>query len=387
MSEALLFPETPYGKFLGIVARTDDPEKRGRVQVYVDQLLGANISPWIEPSSLGMDVPDTGANVWVEVAYSDDHTLWQLIYLPGAQEAEALPPTAQGVDDESSGALKAGQPMQVPPATAKASSGWPTTRSLETVDALAPSPNAGVYPRNNVRKTKGGFILETDDTPYNERLAFWHPSGAYFEVNAQGGLCHRFTNLKLSVVAGRTTQVGGDELLEIQGARREQVTGNDISFVDGDTHKRTAGYDLAVDRNMQVQVAGGLTTDVDGLAEYNFTNNREVSVGGLDSYANLGGYNASYFSNFNLLLALGGTFVLTPGTTLDIKSLPAPTVPVATSAITLATSAFVTSLNAVATALETTNPVAATALFAAIEVYTGVLTLAGGGISTNLKVN
>ena len=387
MSEALLFPETPYGKFLGVVARTDDPERRGRVQVYVDQLLGANVSPWVEPTSLGIDVPEVGQNVWIELAYSDDHSLWQLIYAPGAQDADEIPPTAQGVDDESSGALKAGQPMHVPPATGKASTGWPTNRTLEELDALAPSANAGVYPRNTVRKTKGGFVLEVDDTPYNERLAYWHPSGAYYEMNAQGGLCHRFTSHKLSVVAGRTTQIGGDDLCEIQGSRREQVTGNDISYVDGDTHKRTAGYNLAVDRNMLQEVGGGYTCNIDGTAEYNFTNNREISVGGLDTYTCLGGVNAVVLNSTNAMLALGGTIAMPPLMTLDIKTLPTPTVFVATAATTLATSAFMISLAAVVTALEATNPAAATALTTAIGLYTSTLTAGAGGISTNLKVN
>jgi hypothetical protein len=66
-------PQRFWGKYRGRVINNADPERRGRVQVVVPEVLGASVSIWAMPCSpyagdgVGLFVlPPVGASVWVE---------------------------------------------------------------------------------------------------------------------------------------------------------------------------------------------------------------------------------------------------------------------------------------------------------------------------------
>jgi len=78
------------GFYRGVVARTDDPEKRGRIQVDVPTVNGANRVPnvWIKPAFFGAGAkrgwfwpPDVGDTVYV--AYRNGHPGRPELYLGG----------------------------------------------------------------------------------------------------------------------------------------------------------------------------------------------------------------------------------------------------------------------------------------------------------------
>lgn len=72
------------GKFRGIVARNDDPDKIGRLLVNVPDVLGNNASGWAMPclpyagKGVGLFLlPPVGAHVWVEFEHGDpDYPIW-----------------------------------------------------------------------------------------------------------------------------------------------------------------------------------------------------------------------------------------------------------------------------------------------------------------------
>lgn len=73
-----------YGKYKGVVQNNVDPQKRGRINVTVPDVLGLFTSSWAEPClpfagpQMGMYiVPAPGANVWIEFERGDpDHPIW-----------------------------------------------------------------------------------------------------------------------------------------------------------------------------------------------------------------------------------------------------------------------------------------------------------------------
>src|SRR6185295_19835608 len=71
---ALEVQRRTYGKYRGIVADNDDPEKRGRVRVTVPSVLGGEVTGWALPcvpfgglADQGwFAIPEIEAQVWVE---------------------------------------------------------------------------------------------------------------------------------------------------------------------------------------------------------------------------------------------------------------------------------------------------------------------------------
>jgi uncharacterized protein involved in type VI secretion and phage assembly len=75
-----------YGKYRGLVVANDDPEKLGRLQVRVPQVLGDEVvTGWAwpcvafggAPNQGGLFVPEIGARVWVEFEGGDiERPIW-----------------------------------------------------------------------------------------------------------------------------------------------------------------------------------------------------------------------------------------------------------------------------------------------------------------------
>ena len=80
----MLAEEHCYGKYRGIVFDNIDPQKLGRLQVQVPDVLGENINAWAMPcvpyagNQVGTFlIPPIGANIWVEFeAGNKQHPIW-----------------------------------------------------------------------------------------------------------------------------------------------------------------------------------------------------------------------------------------------------------------------------------------------------------------------
>src|SRR5215813_12151211 len=75
-----------FGKYPGVVVENDDPEKRGRLKVRVESVLGNEVvTGWAQPCMPYGGAPDQGfffipeidATVWVEFAAGElDYPIW-----------------------------------------------------------------------------------------------------------------------------------------------------------------------------------------------------------------------------------------------------------------------------------------------------------------------
>lgn len=97
----MLEPTRYYGKYRGTVVNNQDPQRLGRVQAQVPDVLGDAPSSWAMPCfpmagpGAGLHaVPPVGAGVWVEFEQGDvDYPIWTGCWYGSATE---LPQSAQG---------------------------------------------------------------------------------------------------------------------------------------------------------------------------------------------------------------------------------------------------------------------------------------------------
>ncbi len=91
-----------YGKYRGVVSNVDDPENRGRIRAYVNEILADIESPWALPCSpyagdgMGLyTIPPVGAGVWIEFEAGDpSRPVWVGCWWGDGQ----LPQNEQGTD-------------------------------------------------------------------------------------------------------------------------------------------------------------------------------------------------------------------------------------------------------------------------------------------------
>ena len=93
-----------WGKFRGVVVESNDPEKRGRVQVTVPDALGESEVSWAEPCTpyagpegVGFfTVPPSQTNVWVEFLGGDaGHPIWTGCFWETGDDVPAEQGTAE----------------------------------------------------------------------------------------------------------------------------------------------------------------------------------------------------------------------------------------------------------------------------------------------------
>ena len=93
--------ERLYGKFRGTVVNNQDPQRQGRIQALVPQVLGEVPSGWAMPcapyagpTAGFFSVPPVGAGVWIEFEGGDvSRPIWAGCFW-GAPEAPMAPPGA-----------------------------------------------------------------------------------------------------------------------------------------------------------------------------------------------------------------------------------------------------------------------------------------------------
>lgn len=99
-----------------------------------------------------------------------------------------------------------------------------------TKEQVGPEPAssyAAKYPHNQVMATKGGHIVEIDDTPGEERIHIYHTKGSYTEINKDGDWIDKVVGDKYEVIVGdNTVYVKGDMDVKVLGDCNITVSGD-----------------------------------------------------------------------------------------------------------------------------------------------------------------
>lgn len=174
-----------YGDYAGFVRDVNDPEKRGRVKVWVPALLGDKDRPqswldWCQPASCGLNVPPVGTPVWVTFEHGMvEHGNYRWGWFRGNSEANSEAPS----------------PTDYHTATTARTRGYgPEIRA--NVPADPATVRAPVYPWRRVFQSHAGHVLELDDSPSETvgqvvtglRARYRHPSGTKILVEADGSV-------------------------------------------------------------------------------------------------------------------------------------------------------------------------------------------------------
>jgi len=143
-----------------------------------------------------------------------------------------------------------------------------------TVDLGLKPASSSSYPKNQIKKTITGHIVEIDDTPGNERMLYRHRTGSGIEMRADGTVI-------VSSVDNTVRITGGDEKVIVEGDGEISYNGNLTLNVTGD-------FDLKVGGNFNVVTSGDKFEETRGarreVIEKNFeqkakTNRSEYTLG------------------------------------------------------------------------------------------------------------
>lgn len=228
------------GKYRGVVHDNADPEHRGRIQAIVPRLLGPTTptgwalpsSPYAGPDQGFFTVPDKGAAVWVEFEEGDlSSPIWSGGFWGAPQEAD--------VGQSDSTARVAVRPAAPGGQAATTDVPVPETPQHE-YPAQTPAPSVRIL------KSATGHHIVLDDRPDSERIEI-HDSQGNRVIFSKEGMEHYISNERTVNTGSRSSQIDGDDQLEVAGKQTETVSG---------THKRT------VKRDVELTVGGNLTEKV-----------------------------------------------------------------------------------------------------------------------------
>jgi hypothetical protein len=150
---------------------------------------------------------------------------------------------------------------------------------------------APVYPYNQVYASESGHVIEVDDTPGHERIAFQHRSGSFIEWYPSGSVVQKITNSRYTVIMG-------DDNLHVMGKCRITVSGDAFIKVVGDTN-------LEADGDLNVGVAGDGNFTVGG--DFNLKAGGGVNIQAAGGDMNLKGTNINAQADSSASLQAGQT--------------------------------------------------------------------------------
>ena len=227
-----------YGDYAGFVRDVDDPEKRGRVRVWVPSLLGDEDVPqgwldWCEPGGEGgLNVPPVGANVWVTFEQGlVDHGVYRYGWFSGNSPANSAAP-------------KASNWHLAKPAATKGFG--PEVRA--NIPADPATIRAPKYPSNKVLKTPEGHEIELDDTGLEvvggvltgRRARYRHPSGTTILVDGEG-------SVYVLSAGAQYHQAGGDYVVQLgRGASFKVVYPDGSGMIIGPSGTHIVGDQATV---------------------------------------------------------------------------------------------------------------------------------------------
>lgn len=284
-----VFAEQKYfGKYRAIVLDNNDPKKLGRLILQVPELFGLQLkTDWAFPTngylsaknSSGTNpkkppdqhvrnierdgdkgdffVPDVADGVWAEFEAGDPcRPLWSGRWWSEPGGGSEAPMLARQKPDESQVAPKGTDEM--------------VTGDHRTLHEPAIS-YAPTYPFNRVLKTKGGIVIEIDDTKNKERIHIWHPKRTWVEIHPDGTVTehvqvrrymyvevdldeHIKGQWNIHVEGNATMHVEGDQIIWIEGNKIENIDGDFIQHVRGEISRTsdTHTIDIAprIDHNL-----------------------------------------------------------------------------------------------------------------------------------------
>lgn len=137
------------------------------------------------------------------------------------------------------------------------------------------------YPKNTVKETEGGHVLEFDDTPGNQRVVILHNSKAGIEIRPDGtviissgaegnkieivGNDHKMIverNGDVHYKGNLNFKVDGDMNLEVGGNLKTKVHGNEISTIDGNFKQTVEKSHTTEIKKNRAQYVLGVNTDI-----------------------------------------------------------------------------------------------------------------------------
>lgn len=210
----------------GIVVNNVDELKSGRVQIRVipffDGVKDGDL-PWAIYADAFMGglsnngsvmVPEVDSHVFLFFENMDFRFPVYFAAAPAIQNDIPDIPTLSREDDGTVAAINVAAEKNIDSAAG--------TGTYDEPD----SAYAAEYPHNKVIRTKGGIVIELDDTPSNERIHIYHPSGTRTEINAVGD---------------RVEHIKGDEYKVVIGGSKVFVKGNMNITVDGTVNIKSTG--------------------------------------------------------------------------------------------------------------------------------------------------
>jgi hypothetical protein len=122
-----------------------------------------------------------------------------------------------------------------------------------------------LYPRNHVRQTESGHIIEIDDTASSERIHEYHKSGTFYEIDTVGN---------------RTVRIQGNDYQLILGNGNLYVDGNLNITVAGKLNVKCEEFNLEVNGNVNKKIGGNETKTVNGNVSDTISGNESLTVSG-----------------------------------------------------------------------------------------------------------
>lgn len=129
-----------------------------------------------------------------------------------------------------------------------------------------------LYPFNNVKETRAGFVFETDNTEGNKRYHEYHPSGTHKEIHHDGTKVEKIigddyeiiTKDKNVLIRGNcNVTIVGDCKMLVQGDKYEEIEGDLFQTIHGDRITKIQGSDIkSVVTDQGTSIKGNRTTRV-----------------------------------------------------------------------------------------------------------------------------
>ena len=123
-------------------------------------------------------------------------------------------------------------------------------KNILSRNLIGPEPEsafAAEYPYNRTITTRGGHVIELDDTPENQRINIHHVSGAYIEINNEG-------RVVIKSPADSFDIVGGQKQIYVKGDCT--IKSETLVTIDSPTVKMTGNLEVAGNATVTGEVTG-----------------------------------------------------------------------------------------------------------------------------------
>lgn len=207
--------------FQGTIVDVDDPQKMGRVKVR--ELIGHSLEANSNLFWCHVVMPPTGANAkgigTAAVGLNLDSKVLgfrvdsKLSYIMGS-----FPYAVDNSNHSVSSYARGNGPVQ---------------KDYITQLGEKETEYAAKYPHNNTITTKGGHVLELDDTPKAERIHIYHKSGSYVEIFPDGSIVTKSMKDSTSVTMNdhAISVVKGDLQIVANEGKIQITSDGDIDLV------------------------------------------------------------------------------------------------------------------------------------------------------------